>query len=572
MKRSALAPLLALALIPSACQFRACGLGCGSNGSSNIPSTPKVTATPLKVPDPLPGEHGLVAAWFDNAEGLMHWAKRFNPEAFPQDISPEALRDIIAKQTGSPQLAEHLDLTRPLGCVGFDVMEFMSGDTLPLSCVFHFEGGFKGLERALSLQNARTEDERLMVTIKDRQLTFEDWPATDAIWLTGDKTLAMQAKPVLEQKLGESQAGHQSRIELSLYVAQIMDEYKLFVRPMLKRTLKDLSSGAPIGSDTLDKTIDKTFNELENLFELRLGLRTTPNDAQFYFSESMAAESEQLSALDQTCKGPGINPHLLGLLPQNTMVAIAQNLDLVEAAKHAWTKENHDLFNTLMGFQAETADLPTHQEVSQLLQGIATHFEGNTVAAMRRLAPEVGALEFLYEPKAGHSPREFWGKAIERLAPHAAERFRIEIPAQVVTVQGVELDRFRMTVLSREAGEAPTVIVLDVGELDGIGIISCTNDQHIEAATQGVVEAIKGQGRFADTPNFKSLAAKFAGNHVGAAVDLVTLLNADPNRKNKLEGQGLGDLSLVGRGEPGKGLALQMSLLDKTIKVLSQGL
>lgn len=570
MKRSRLALLLALALVPSACQFRACGLGCGSNGSSNIPGTPKVKPEPLKVPDPIPGEHGLAAVWFDNTEGLLAWAKSFSPDDFPKELTPEGLRELIGNRTGFPQLAQGVDFTRPFGCVGFNVMDLMQGDTLPVSCVFHFKGGLSSLETALSTANAKMEDDRLLVSIHDRNLAFKAWPATDAIWLTGGKKLAMQAKPVLEQKLEQRDERHQARVELSLYVAQIMDDYKVFARPMIKNALKEYSATLPLGSAAIEDTIDKTFNELDNLHELRISFRLTEEDLQLYFSQSLAEQSTQLTALGRSCKGPGIDPHLLGLLPDNSVFALAQNLNLSEAAKQVWSEESHEMLRLFVESESKKAFPHTHQEISSYIEVVAEHFEGNLAASMTMLGPDDGGLVLLYEPKKGDSPRAFWAKGLKAVAPHFPDQIEFNGQGKEITVQGVTFDRYQATVKASNDQEAPLIFFLDVGELDGVGIISASDASDIDTATQTVVDAIKGTKRFADTKSFKGLARKFAGNHFGFAADPFSVMNADPTRKNKLTPQGLGDVSLVLRGVPGKGVAMQFNLGQGSLKEISK--
>lgn len=573
MQRSRLAFLFALALIPSACEFRACGLGCGgSNGSSNIPATPKVKPQPLKVPDPIPGEHGLAAAWFDNAEGLVTWARNINPEKFPKEITPESLREIITKTTGSAQLGENLDLTRSLGCVGFNVMEFVQGSSVPLSCVFHFKGGLSNLESALASSSPKKDGDRLLVTIQGRNLEFKEWPAKDAIWLTGGKTLAMQAKPVLEQKLADVNAGHKSRIELSLYIAQILSDYKIFIKPMIKKALKDFSAGLPLPSDKLDEGIDKTFAQLESLQELRVSFRATDSDAQLFFSESMEKSSEQLTALDQICAGPGIDPHLLGLLPDTSVMAVAQNLDFAASAKHGWTKENHEMLSQMIAAQTGKPFPHTHEEVSKYLKVVAEHFEGNVAASLLMFGPKHGAMAMLYQPKSGQSPREFWSKGLKAIAPHFKEHVNFDGSSTPVTIQGVEFDRYQAKDKNSTPENPTTAVVIDVGELDGIGIIAATGDKYIDQGTKSIVDALKGQGRFADTKNYPALASKFAGNHIGFASDVIKLMNEGSKPKTKLNPQGLGDFSIVMRGDPGKGLAVQLSLVNETITEISKGM
>lgn len=572
MKRSRLAPLLALALVSSACQFRACGLGCGSNASSNIPATPAVEPQPLQVPDPIPGEHGLAALWFDNTEGLLAWGKGLNPEKFPQELSPKGLREIIVKQTGSPQLASGIDFTRPFGCVGFNVMEFMQGSNLPLSCVFHFKGGLSSLETALSNAGAKMEDDRLLASIRGRDLSFRAWPATDAVWLTGGKKLAMQAKPVLQQKLAQSDTGHKARVELSVYVAQILDDYKVFARPMIKSALKEYSAALPLESQALEDTIDKTFNELENLHEFRTSFKLDKNDIQLYFSQSLAQASTQLTALGKTCDGPGMNPHLLGLIPDNALFVFAQNLNLSEGARQAWTKESHEVFRKLIEEQENKPFPHSHEEVSAYIHQLGDHLNGNLAASIFLLEPKAGAFSLLYRAKSADPPRKFWSKSFQALVKHLPESFDFSGQAEKVAIQGVNFDRYRVSQKPTPSNNNPAVFSIDVGELDGIGIVLASKASHIDAATNRVVGAMKGKQRFGDTPSFKALAGKFAGNHIGMAANLIALVNADRGDKKKLKPQGLGDLSLVIRGVPGKGMAMQCSLNQSTIQEASRAL
>lgn len=569
MKASRLAILLALATVPSACEFRACGLGCGSNATSNIPETMAVVPQPLKVPDAIPGEHGLAAAWFDNAQGLLDWAKSLNPEKFPKEISADSLREVIFKQSGSKELAEGLDLSRPFGCVGFNLMEFMQGDGLPLSCVFHFKGGLKALEKALAGSSPKMEDEELTATVQGRTLKLKAWPTDDGIWLTGGKTLAMQAKPVLEQKLGQSQAGHKSRVELSLYVAQILSDYKFFARPMLQKALKDFSAGLPMGRDTVDETIDKAFNELENLYEFRVAFKTDDSEAMLFLSETMAAKSEQLNALSKACQSEGINPHLLGLLPASSIFVAAQNLDLSAGIKEAWTKETHEMFAKMMALQTGESFPHSHEEFSGMIHGLAEHFHGTAAASVMLLGPKSGALTLLYKAKSGQSPRVFWRNGFNEMASHLKEQMKFDPKAKEVTMQGVIFDSYRAARKSKPEA-AQEAFILNIGELDGVGIVVATEENNIETATRTVVDAIKGKARFGDSPDFEALASKFAGNHIGVAADFIGVMNVDPNRKPKLQAQGLGDISMVMRGEPGKGVAFQISLKNSTIKALSQ--
>lgn len=566
-RRSTASLLFSALLLTSACQFRACGLGCGGEaGSENIPSTPKVRPEPLAIPVIKERPEGLGVFWVEDLEASVNEVGVLASSESSKKFSAEDLRKQLGDLTGSPDLAKGLELSESMGCAAFDAMSFMNGSSSPLFCVFHFEGGLKALAKALESQGASFADEKLRLNKLGRELVFQKWPGGggDAIWLVGGESHAEKAQALLEARMKSSQKN--PSIELSLFVSSAAEKYGIFAKPALQSAIAGAVASVPMAAGKATESVDEMWKEIEHLKQLSLRWSLEKEEIRLAISESLNPESGQLQRLANALKDRKAGSHLLGVLPKQTVAVVGTNVNFKALSAASIGKSAKELAKS-----QDPALLASVESAVKMVEDLKQHMAGPAVMALTMPQQKEISLAWVYRLNEGANAREFWKGHLAQINKILETHGKFLLKRSEVQAGGLSFDRYLPDIADGES-DVGKKLQVDVGQIDDLGILLLSKKDSALAIEQ-LSQSLQGKDRVADLPHFQRMGALFAGNPVAFALDI--------ERLSKLETKGnpapakigaLGQVFGAFRVNKEAGMAFELRMLRENAKSVASTL
>lgn len=555
--------LFSALLLTSACQFRACGLGCGGEqGSDNIPSTPSVRPEPLAIPISKERPEGLGVFWVQDLEASVNEVGALLNTEASKPFNSEELRKELSKLSGSPELAKGLDLSESMGCAAYDAMSFMNGSTSPLFCVFHFQGGLKALAKALESQGASYADDQLTLNKLGRQLIFQAWPGGgDAIWLVGADNDAKKAQAMLEARMKNS--GKSPSIELSLFVSSAADKYGIFAKPALKSAVAGAVASVPLAAGKASDSVNEMWKEIQALKQLNLRWSLESEEIRLAVNESLTPESKQLQQLVNVLEDRSVGAHLLGVLPKQSLAVVGVNLNFKALAGADFRKSAREVAKS-----QDPTLLAEFEMAGKILDDMGKHMAGPCVFALSMQGRQEASLAWVYQLSEGANAREFWKGYLPQINEALEKHAKFTLKGSEVQVGGLSFDHY-IPVRDKEKTED---FQIDVGQLDELGIL-VVSPKSSQRALEQLSQSLQGKDRVADLPNFQRMGALFAGNPLAFAVDIEGISQLDNKENlNPADSGGLGQFFGAFRVKQEVGVAFEIRLLRASAKAVSSTL
>lgn len=565
---------------------------------AELAELPTLKAQPLNIPptNPHHDELGHLVAY--DLEQLLLNAQRLSANSSTlRKLSPPLLRQLISLHAPNPVMGARIDLSQPLGCVGYDPILFASKEHWPGVCFFSYSGGPTQFLSDLKEKSPALPEPgaHLFATKVGKKSLFVD-KIGEVVVISGHPSrFAASSAYLSANMLGK--ASESPSLLVDLYPCELHERYapllRLFFQSVAKKTDRGLASysGPSLAaSKDIDTAFEKLLLLLKESEQFRVSMSFTPHQFRMGMSLRVQKGAQNFQRIVGSEYQEKISADLIARMPKELIMLGATAIDFSSqnepsssgrlwqaVAKYLgkdqnWTKEllaSIDRLTPKLGKQLAMGVFPTHQGPGALV-------------IMAQTAPGVSLPQLWRQEIEGWRPEQ-WSEDFHK-------NFKFHFQKNAQKISSVQLDQIQLSAspafqerLQNSLGPVAyrdlmsllgsPKVVIQLGQLSHIAFAVLTTHDAAESSSK-VISALGGIEHFVGDREFTPTAQRFLGNSFAAVVDSAPLsrwlIASNPSTEHKAARSGLQDSQLLTRIDRQQGSALLWTISAPLIPLVQE--
>lgn len=581
-----------------ACLLLVAAPGCSKKGAKtrashqSLAKVPPVKAEPLSIPEPSSHADQLGHFVIDDIVGFWGGINQFVSESGESKI-PD-LRVLLETQIPNSEIAARLKLDLPMGCVVYDPVQYMADKSWPGVCFFSYQGGANAFVQDLGdkVKPLEPEGHRFHAQVEDKDIFVDE--LDNFVIVSGETTRFAASTDYIKSNIIKRQV-RGAGISFDIYAADIYKRYE----PLIQSQIESLteSKGTDLELMGADQTkVKENFKTVLDILresqEFRFRLYADQDRYTVSTSQRVKDDAPVWKKLVSQGYQNSINTDLIARMPKD--------LAMVAASRRSSIQTDWNTQNNLIGWRWLAKllgqDKAWAQEMLKLEQNMSQYLGEQAATGIFPNHKGPGSIIGMVQVASGVSLQEKWraelktlptmnlGKAFDRnftikFTPKAKTEGgvvldELKISAKEAAIKGLKASMGQKRFQSLESWLGSMSLVIHLGQVEHIAFAIATSDG-ADAASSKAVSALRGVDNFVLHPEFASIAKKFSGNSMAAAVDSAALgrllqsapLGGPKNSTAQMKG-GFGESLFISRVDAKQGAVMTGSIATPLIPLV----
>lgn len=381
-------------------------------------------------------------------------ADQYAPPGMGMLLSVSQVKSMLAMPLeGRSEVAKHLDLTKPFGCVLVNPKQ----NDQPVACAVGYEGGITQLVEDMGQEGYQSGGaDYAAYEVSGETFYFKGWG--DHVGVALDPTLLADAGATIEASIikpGKADRDFYSKAKPKVIFADAREEIEGFFSEM-EQTMNSAPTGAP-GSEyagaSAKAALDmyRSFSDLKSAeFLFRIGKQRS----RTIYRSTAAQGTDTAKQYERDAKLPTVDVAMMEALPDDAFFISGMSFDFAHIMEDPWIGPYMRMLSGMKA--ADGTDLGT--AMTKMFSEMGDVMAGPVAAAAFPVKGSAGAMVATYAVKPGKEAlpvmRAFLESyKMESLMPSFGEYVKTTYKKGAFTVGGVKADTFTMAPTKKALAE-----------------------------------------------------------------------------------------------------------------------